>query len=487
MLIEGMTKQEKIFFNRFAQIANNKKNKHYLTLFKLIEKQLKKNKAIDEEQLKKKFPYLSVEKRYLMNILIKSLTAFHENDEGFYAVKTLIKQIYILVDKGIYLEAQKLHAKAVKIAERYNLFEDLMSLNNIRVALRGHRDILSDLNIMKAIIDDQNKKIGQLLNYDQYRLYMYQLQDWIRTNGYIDTPQKEAEFNQLIASPLIDNISEAKSDRAIELFYNARIYIWGLQYNFRKKYEEFQQRIAFMKEHPHLYSPYNKIIFTNNYLMCCIRVGAIEECEEQLLVLEEYIQQYPLSLERVMVCLYTRKLEFYSHIGAFEKNRAWLLEVEKGLYLCQNLTPLQSEYLYLYLGRAYMELGDYEKALEHLYKVGAFKIFDKTSVTYSAAKLLVLICYYELGWYSNLESALISFYRQIRKAKVQYKLYESLLKYLKLGIANRDLTNKNTLYFFSSEWENISPDSRESIPFQFFHYKKWLRSKIENKPLDTYF
>ncbi len=486
-LIKRMTKQEKIFFNRFAQIANNKKEKHYLTLFRLIEKQLKKDHSVDETKLKKTFPYLSVEKRYLMNVLLRSLTLFHEKDEGFYVVKTMMKQIHILLDKGIYSEAQRLHTKATALAEKYDLFEDLLILNNLKMVLRDYMGFFLNTEAMAVNMENKRQLIEKIVNYDEYRLFMYELFTWIKENGYIDSDQKKIAFQEKINTPLIEDISNAKSAKAIELYYNARVIILELQYDIEGRYNEFQDRIAFMNTHTHLYSPFNRIIFTNNYLLSCIRIGAVEECEKQLSLLEDLISCYPLRSGLINGFLYMRRLEFYSSIGAFEKNRVWIKTVEKGLATYNDFGKRQEEEIHLFLGRAYIEIESYEKALDYLYKVGNYKIFTQASVTYSAARLLMLICYYELKWFSNLESAILSFYRQIRKEGVQYRLYDSLLKYLKLRIANKDLTNKNTLYFFSSEWEGIRLNSKESIPFQFFHYKKWLKSKIEKKPLSAYF
>lgn len=487
ILIQNMTKQEKIFFNRYAQVSNNKKNKHYMSLFKLIERQLKKYNTVDEQLLKKKFQYLSVEKRYLMNILIKALTAFHEKDNGFYYVKTLTKQIRILMDKGIFAEAEKLHAKAVAEAEKYNLFEELLVLNNLKMAIADYQGSLNDIQEMRVLVEDKLRRIDQLVNYDQYCLLIYQMQDFIRRNGYIDTLEKEQEFNALIDVPLLQNQENALSNKAIELYFNANMLIYELQYNFERKYEKFQQRIAFMNAQPHLYSAYNRIVFTNNYILCCINVKALDECREQLQLLDEQIAAYPVQSGFVFAFSYMCHLEVNSKFGAFESNRTWITKTEEALHAYNDFLPIQQEYIYFSLGRACLELGYYEKAFDYLSKVSEHKIFAKDSITYAASKLLILICYYELGWQSNLESAVISFYRQIRRASIKFKLYESLLKYLKLGIANKDLTDKKTLQFFYAEWESIEPNSREIIPFRFFHYKKWLKSKIENKPLSAYF
>ena len=486
-LIQNMTKQEKIFFNRYAQVSNNKKNKHYISLFKLIEPQLKKGKTIDEELLKKKFQYLSVEKRYLLNALIKALTVFHEKDEGFFYVKTLTKQIGLLIDKGVFLEAEKLHAKAAAMAEQYNLFEELLILNKLKMAISDYQGALNNVDKMRVRLDDKLHQIDRLVNYDQYRLLTYQIQDFISRNVYTDTVEKEQKLEALIDEPLLQNQENALSNRAKELYLKAKIVINDSQYNLEQEHQIFKERLVFMHEQPHLYNAYDKILLTHHYVMSCIKVRALKEYREQLQYLDEQINAYPIQSGAIFVFSYRCHLEGNSKFGTFASNRTWIAKTEAALNTYNDFLPKQEEHLCLALGRACMELESYEKALDYLHRVNESNVWTKRSIIPMASKLLTLICYYELGWQADLETAVISFYRQIRRASIKFKLYDSLLKYLKLSIANKDLTNRKTLEFFYAEWEAIVPNSKEIIPFHFFHYKEWLRSKLDNKPLNAYF
>ena len=486
-LIQKMTKQEKIFFNRYAQVSNNKKNKHYLSLFKAIDSQFKKNGVIDEQSLKKKFQYLSVEKRYLLNVLIKALTVFHENDDGFVVVKTLIKQIKVLIDKGVFKEAKKLHTKAVDMAEQYNLFEDLLILNNLKMVMADYQTVINDLDEMQALTEDKKKCVDQMLNHDQYRLFIYRIYEFSRQHDYIDTPEKMEKLNALIDIPLLQSPDQALSNKAKELYFMAKICICFMLDDIESQYQEFQQRIALMDANPHLYDAYNKMIVTRTYIYCCVHVKEEEECRQQLQSLDRQVAAYPAESGFAFANLHLCHLVVNSGFGDFECNKEWISKAEVGLKTYKDISQLLKEFLYFALGRACMELEHYEKALDYLYKVNEDKVFGKDAINYTATRLLILICYYELGWQSNLESAVISFYRQIRRASIKFKLYELLLKYLKLAIANRDLTHKKTLQFFSTEWKSIESNSREMIPFHFFHYKEWLQSKVEKKPLSAYF
>ena len=483
-IIQNMTKQEKIFFNRYAQVANNKKNKHYMSLFKLIERQLKKSNAVDEKLLKEKFQYLSVEKRYLANILINALTAFHEKKDGFYLAKTWIKQIRILIDKGAFTKAQKLHSKAVALAEQHGLFEDLMILSNLKIDLCDVRPYVSDLSKTEDLIDEKQVSINQTTNYDQYRLLHNQILDWTKKYGYIDSAAKKEAFDALVEVPIMQDIKYALSNRAKKAYFMIKTYICILRYDSPGQYEVCREFNAFIDQHPYLYDAYNKIIFTYNYVSCCIGIGCLQQSEAQLKSLDEQIEAYSNRVGYMQAFSYMSHLRLNSQFGLFEKHPIWIGKVEEGLLQYQDISPEQLEFIALYVGRAYMELGDYEKALDYLYKIREYKALGNDSIHYSAAKLLMLICYYELGWYSNLESTMNSFYRQIRQNDIQFKLYESFLKYLKNKAA---YNNKAVLEAYYAEWERYEQDARERIPFQYFHYKEWLKGKIEQQSLSAYF
>lgn len=483
-IIQNMTKQEKIFFNRYAQVANNKKNKHYMSLFKLIERQLKKHNAVDEKLLKEKFQYLSVEKRYLANILINALTAFHEKKDGFYLAKTWIKQIRILIDKGAFTKAQKLHTKAVALAEKHGLFEDLMILSNLKIDLCDSRAFVSDMSKTEDMIQEKQGYINQTTNYDQYRLLHNQILDWTKKYGYIDSESKQQVFDSLVEKPLMYDIKYALSDRAKKAYFIIKTYACILNYDSLGHYKVCKAFNVFIEEHPHLYDAYNKIIFTYNYVSCCIGIGNLEESQTQLKSLDEQIEAYSSRVGYMQGFSYMSHLRLNSQFGLFEQHPILIKKVEAGLDQYQDISPEQLEFIALYLGRAYMELGDYEKALDYLYKIREYKALGNDSIHYSASKLLMLICYYELGWDSNLESMMNSFYRQIRQNNIQFKLYESFLKYLKNKSVYGD---KGILETYYSEWERYEQDVRERIPFQYFHYKEWLKGKIENKSLNAYF
>ena len=82
-LVKSLTKHEKIFFKRYAEI-HGKKEPNYIKLFNAMDSM----KEYDEAKLRKKlkkFPWakrLPYERLYLKNALLESLRAFSANEKS---------------------------------------------------------------------------------------------------------------------------------------------------------------------------------------------------------------------------------------------------------------------------------------------------------------------------------------------------------------------------------------------------------------------
>lgn len=80
-LIKSLTRNEKGYFKKYAQVHGNTKNADYLLLFDEIDKQ---QDTYDEARLiarlkgKPMVHHLSVVKNYLFEMILKSLRSFHD-------------------------------------------------------------------------------------------------------------------------------------------------------------------------------------------------------------------------------------------------------------------------------------------------------------------------------------------------------------------------------------------------------------------------
>lgn len=481
-LIKRMTKQEKIFFQRFAQLSTNNKDKRYLQLFRAIEKQTKRQHKIDSVSLKKEFKYLSAEKGYLMQNLLKALAFFYEEERPREQVKTWIQQIHVLMDKGLIVACHQLIRKAVRMADEHNLWIDLVALKNIEISLQEPN--AEGLRVLEKLIQEKQAILRQEANYDEYILLHYKIMHWQTQYYFVDTEEKEQKFKAIENSELLESIEKAESTFAINQFYFSKNMVLFLKRDFKAWNKEYQEYMAFREGKMHLFGGYNEVVLYSNYLLSCIKVQNYVEFWKSIQKLERF-QNLPTLEAYVFFVLAVRKLEFYSSIGAFEKNRQWIELVEEQLKGYQNKLEIkQKEFLYALLGRAYIELDDYETALKWLSKLYKAAGFAPITAMYLSIRLQIMICYYELNWWSNLESELRAVYRILRQQKLQFDFYIVLMRFFQKVVKAVDLAAyRRALLDLKKEWEILMHNPKENGPFEFFHYIPWLESKLKNQSL----
>ena len=171
-LIKSLNKQEKRYFKLYASRHVIGKKNNYVRLFDAIDKQAQ----YSEEKIKKKFKgevftkQLHVTKNYLYNLILSSLRLFHEakSQDKF---PTLIRNVQLLVDKGLFSQSKKLLNKARKTA-----IENEQFLNLLEVFHWEHRIVHAskDAQKLQEYIDvgfqEELEAIENYKNYLQFQL-----------------------------------------------------------------------------------------------------------------------------------------------------------------------------------------------------------------------------------------------------------------------------------------------------------------------------
>ena len=128
-LIQSLSKSEKRYFKVFTSI--HKESNNYVKLFDAIHSQ----KEYDESALILQFKnedfvrQFSVAKNYLMNLILKSLSAHHNKAKKSIELNSYLTEIEILYWKGLYKLAGKKILQAKKIAQKFDMVNYLLLIN----------------------------------------------------------------------------------------------------------------------------------------------------------------------------------------------------------------------------------------------------------------------------------------------------------------------------------------------------------------------
>ena len=134
-LIKNLSKGERAYFKKFGYKQNQSagKDRFYLKLFDYIDAQ----KAYCPEKIIRKFSkkpdgfHLPTSKKYLSNLLMKSLREYFALNDPQARLNNFLQDIRILVDKGLKKQARKLALKARKIAESNENYMALLQLQDL--------------------------------------------------------------------------------------------------------------------------------------------------------------------------------------------------------------------------------------------------------------------------------------------------------------------------------------------------------------------
>ena len=103
-LISSMSMSEKRYFKLFAGRHSGNEKSNYLKMFEVLEKMEDFQNDLLVQQLEKlevSTRYLSSDKNYLYNLVLRSLSAFHWSKTAGLQVKEMLHQVEILFEAFI--------------------------------------------------------------------------------------------------------------------------------------------------------------------------------------------------------------------------------------------------------------------------------------------------------------------------------------------------------------------------------------------------
>jgi hypothetical protein len=489
-LIKSLTKSEKRFFKLSSALQSGDKN--YLKIFDAIEKQ----KEYNEDELKQQFKnetfikHLPSEKNHLYKLILKSLRNYYAESSISSILRTEIKNIEILLKKGLYKEADKFLQRTKKLAVENEKFYYLFELINLEKQLLEEHyesgDFEKDLN---QLIKEENEVLEKLRNLAEYHIIYSKINYVFRKEGFAHNKEERKTVNEIENYHLIKGKNTALSYRASSICY----YIKGLCAATNRNYNEALKNFLKVKDildsHPHLRSDLAKrYLRTLNHLLYCYIDAADFQSAEQLinniLSLKNYNGFDTLEIEiKIFTITHIGLLQINNKMGLFNKS------ITLQSSIIQNLekynTRINKEQLllfYYHFAYANFGAGNYKEAL-HWINI----IINDTEQTlrhdiFNFTRLLNLLTHFEIGNNDLLEYTIKATIRYYSKKQKDYFAETVLLKYLKKLIKFNNEADRQIIYKnLKDELEKLFENPLEKVVLDYFNATAWLESKISKK------
>jgi len=200
--INGLTRSEKRYFKKYADLHRPQTDQDYILLFKIISSQkdfdLVNIKAqIDQNKIK----YVSIKTQYLYKTLLEALTQYKKNKHVGIQLNDLLQQLFILEGKGLLEEAlvycKKIKRKAYKI-DNYTVCFQVVKKELEVLSLLHHG--LSNTNILQCYAEKTQlfDIMSHIQAYENLRnQFIIKRQDNQLTSDYLE----DLKQHELIVNP----------------------------------------------------------------------------------------------------------------------------------------------------------------------------------------------------------------------------------------------------------------------------------------------
>ena len=491
-LIKSLSKAEKRYFKLYVAGVKSAENAKFIQLFDVLDKLTE----YDEIRIRNKVAdiksnQLSNIKAHLYKQILQSLRDYNPNEDIDIRIREHIDYATLLYNRSLYEQSQKMLEKAKKMAETY---EKTPLMANI---LRFEKRL-----IMRVIHENAEERVASLItesdvvlerlhkanNFTNLSLKLYVFYTKI---GYIRNHKDFELVNSFLYSTMpAFKLEDLTVDERISL-HSSLTGFYFFTHDFERAYEYAKQWVALFNENPtyKLAKIEMYIRALNNLMMAQSKLGMYDEYTQALESFRTISDNKELKLTLNMQTILfkhtaTHSLNMYFLEGCFTEGCQIIPGITAELVKFEN--KLNTHYLIiLYYKFASMYFGndDYKTSAKWLTRIINMKDVDLRADILGFARIMVLICHYEMGNTDMGEYYIRSTYRFLKKKEDMHQFQEIILRFLR-KLAS--LTPTEYTHAFTDLKKQLQPLSRnryERRAFLYFDIISWLESKIEQRPV----
>ncbi len=490
-LIQVLSQSEKRYIKLIIKAFTSKGTDKQVALFDAFDKQ----KEYDELKIREDFSTIIAAKNFhvaknrLYNLILKALYLFHSNNSEKEKNRQAVFQAKVLLQKGLYKQADSITEKCIKTAKGIEDFPTVVAgLTEYSNSVFAQRAIVK----MQQLVDHNLKEETEVLqNYEESLQYFNLQKRVILMTHQHQMARSEADITQMSLiqqHPLLTKAVEDISSEIAKKFYYT---LNGLVARYMGDYERAAKYWSyFVTEFESIKKPTNNDMYQhvknlNNmmflYLEADDAVAAWDSCRQ----LEEVahwdtVKSLPYLVDRINARIVEFKLEYHLCTQQYQEGLDYL---EKNQALIQSVFDSSDAFRKLviehYATAIYLSNGALEQASKMVLNVLNNKVVKEHSYIYSEAMLFNILIHFDLEHYQLLDSMLLNTYRMLSKRKSLYQTERMVFKHLKkyLKMPNNKLV-LDSLEVLKNELESIRQDKFEKKAFPTFDLIRWIESKI---------
>lgn len=492
-LIKSLDKNEKRYFKVMFAKSSNQEDLKMLRFFDYVNQQ----KDFSEDSISDKVAgikpsQISNMKAYLHEKILQSLRQYNLNRIPDIKIREQIDFSQLLLERRQYQLAATCLKKARKMARQVNNLE--LQLEILKIEKEMLLQSVEPEGKTDALIEEVRDLNNRINNINTFSNLAVKLNSYYRRLGFIRDEKSYVTVKEYFYSNLPayheEQLSASEKLHLYRLFSAYYFFIQDFDngYMYARKLEnQFDQSPELVRSHPELY-----LTSLNTVLNAEFKLLRYQEFLETTIKLEKAKDLFSSNLNfnlriRLQKYFFIHKINLYFLKGDFDEGIHFIEihhdELEKIELLLDTHSAMILRYKIacLYFGAARFNL-----CIRWLNKVINSQNIDIREDLHCFARILNLICHYELGNFDVIRYYIISTYRFLLK-KDDLHLFQkyiiTFLKNLSDQRGGKELTEK-----FSKLKNQLIPliDSPfEKRAFIYFDIISWLESKILRIPVQA--
>ncbi len=491
-LLHSLEKSEKRHFKLYIKRSSSKEDLKIIRLFDALDKL----NEYDEKQVLKILsditkPQLSNLKTHLYKQLLASLRLLKTTDNIDLKLSEHLDNARLLYNKGLKLQALNILEKAKELAktnQKMNFLVQVISLEKKIETLHITRSSLEKTQLLTEEALNISSHIDRVTRLSNLALLLYR---WYVQNGHARNEQDEKGIREYFKSSL------PADSNAIHGFYEKlylyQSYCWYafIRQDFLMYYRYSQKWIDVFSEDPVMVAVEtgHYIKGMHNLLNAHFDLRNFEKFEITLKQFEQFAEtpvanQHDNFRTHTSIYINSARLNQYLMKGDFVGGISIVPEIEERLHEYALFVDSHRILVFDYkIATLYFGAGDYAKAIDFLHKIINDNHSGLRIDLQCYARLMHLLCHFELGNEEILDSLIKSVYRFMARMKNLTVVEEQMFIFLRHSTKIRPKELKPELKQFLEKIKHLEQNRFETRSFAYLDIISWVESKVYEKPM----
>ncbi|MEO6538378.1 MAG: hypothetical protein ABIT07_11385 [Ferruginibacter sp.] len=493
-LVHSLEKAEKRHFKLYIKRSSAKEDLKVIRLFDALDKLPEYNEKLLLKILSDVTkPHLSNLKAHLYKQLLASLRLLKTNENIDLKLSEQLDNARLLYNKGLKIQSLHILEKAKELAkanQKMNFLVQVISLEKKIETLHITRSTLEKTEVLAEEALAISSHIDRVTRLSNLALLLYR---WYVKNGHARNEEDEKDIRKFFKNSLPADAQAI--DGFYEKLYLYQSYCWYgfIRQDFFMYYRYSQKWINLFTENPVMTAVEtgHYIKGMHNLLNAHFDLRNFKKFRIALLQFEEFAKtpvanQHDNFRTHTSIYINSARINQFLMQGNFMKGLTIVPQIEEKLKEYALFVDSHRILVFNYkFASLYFGAGEYNIAIDYLHKIINDNQPGLRNDLQCYARLMHLLCHYEIGNEEILDPLIKSVYRFMARMKNLTIVEEAIFSFLRhsFKIKSKKIL-KTELQVFLGKIKHLEKNRFETRSFAYLDVISWVESKVLEKPME---